>query len=207
MMVGTVDGAAIDDDAREVYVADTYLDGRILVFDMDTYKFKRGWGAYGKPLSEIDPHPILKSDGHPTYLPPPAPPPKDFLGHVTIGIANDGLVYAADRHGDRIQVFTKQGKFQKEFFVAPQTLDRGSAGGQAFSADPQQRYIFVSDIMNNVVWILNRQDGTTLGHFGFLGHTGGGFQWLHMVATDSKGNVYTGEVDTGMRVQRFVPVK
>jgi hypothetical protein len=25
-----------------------------------------------------------------------------------------------------------------------------------------------------------------------------------MVATDSKGNVYTGEVDTGKRVQRFL---
>jgi hypothetical protein len=27
---------------------------------------------------------------------------------------------------------------------------------------------------------------------------------VHMVATDSKGNVYTGEVDTGKRVQRFL---
>jgi len=26
-----------------------------------------------------------------------------------------------------------------------------------------------------------------------------------MVATDSKGNVYTGEVDTGKRVQKFKP--
>jgi hypothetical protein len=58
--------------------------------------------------------------------------------------------------------------------------------------------------MNNVVWIVNRAEGQTLGHFGFFSHAGGGFHWLHMVATDSKGNVYTGEVDTGKRVQRFV---
>jgi hypothetical protein len=44
---------------------------------------------------------------------------------------------------------------------------------------------------------VNRADGKTLGHFGFAGTFGGGFHWIHMVATDSKGNVYTGEVDTG----------
>jgi len=30
-----------------------YLGGRVMVFDMDTFKFKRGWGAYGHKLSEI----------------------------------------------------------------------------------------------------------------------------------------------------------
>ena len=30
---------------------------------------------------------------------------------------------------------------------------------------------------------------------------------LHMIATDSKGNIYTGEVWNGERVQRFEPVK
>jgi len=51
---------------------------------------------------------------------------------------------------------------------------------------------------------VDRATGTTLDHFGFFSHAGGGFHWLHMVATDSKGNVYTGEVDTGKRVQRFL---
>ena len=36
------------------------------------------------------------------------------------------------------------------------------------------------------------------------GRSGGGLHWVHMVATDSKGNVYTGKVDTGKRVQRFL---
>jgi hypothetical protein len=27
---------------------DNYLAGRVMVFDMDTFRFKRGWGAYGK---------------------------------------------------------------------------------------------------------------------------------------------------------------
>ncbi|HYK79456.1 MAG TPA: hypothetical protein VEU95_07495, partial [Micropepsaceae bacterium] len=79
-----------------------------------------------------------------------------------------------------------------------------STGGMALSPLPDQRYLYVSDIMNNVIWIVNRADGKTIGHFGFAGHSGGGLHWVHMVATDSRGNVYTGEVDTGKRVQRFM---
>jgi hypothetical protein len=32
----------------------------------------------------------------------------------------------------------------------------------------------------------------------------GDFHWLHQVSLDSQGNIYTGEVDTGKRVQKFV---
>ena len=195
IMVGRVEGGEFDEAARELYVTDSYLRGRVLVFDMDTLKFKRGWGAYGKPLSEIKFDPMAK------YV-PNGPPAKDFLGHLTVTVSRDGFVYAADRIADRIQVYTKAGKFVREFWVAPETLDRGSTGGMAMS--PDQRFIYVSDIMNNVIWIVNRADGKTLGHFSFFGHSGGGLHWVHMVATDSKGNVYTGEVDTGKRVQCFL---
>ncbi len=196
MIVGRIEGGEFDEQARELFVTDSYLRGRVLVFDMDTMKFKRGWGAYGKPLSQIQFVPGAKYD-------PKGPPAKDFLGHITLTVSRDGYVYAADRVSDRIQVYTKEGKFVREFTVAPETLDRGSTGGMALSPGGQ-RFMYVSDIMNNVVWIVNRADGKVLGHFGFSGHSGGGFHWIHMVATDSHGNVYTGEVDTGKRVQRFL---
>ena len=194
-IVGRIEGGEFDEDARELYVTDSYLKGRVLVYDMDTLKFKRGWGAYGKPLSEIKFDPNAKYD-------PKGPPAKDFLGHLTITVSRDSFVYAADRIADRIQVYTKAGKYVREYTVAPETLDRGSTGGMALS--PDQKFIYVSDIMNNVVWIVDRMTDKTVGHFGYFGHTGGGFHWIHMVATDSKGNVYTGEVDTGKRVQRFL---
>ena len=38
-----------------------------------------------------------------------------------------------------------------------------------------------------------------------MGENGGQFFGLHMIAVDSKGNIYTGEVFAGERVQRFVP--
>lgn len=196
-IVGNIEGGDIDEKSHEIFLTDSYLRGRVLVYDLETLKFKRGWGAYGKPLSEI-------STQAPEKYNPANPPAKDFLGHVTLGLTNDGLLYAADRMDDRIQVFTEQGKFVKEFKVAPETLDRGSTGGLAFSPPPEQRYLYVSDIMNNVVWIVNRKEGQVVGHFGFAGHNGGGFHWIHMVATDARGNVYTGEVDSGKRVQRFL---
>ena len=38
-----------------------------------------------------------------------------------------------------------------------------------------------------------------------MGQNGGQFFGLHMIAVDSKGNIYTGEVFNGERVQRFRP--
>ena len=198
LIIGGLEELRLDEERRELYAADSYLGGRILVYDMDTLQFKRGWGAYGKPLAEISTGPGGQYN--------PKEPAKDFLGHVTLNIARDGTVYAADRPSNRIQVFTREGKYLKEFFVATETLDRGSAGGVAFSADPQQRYMFISDIQNNTIWILNRQDGKVLSRIGSTGNWAGQFHGLHMIATDSKGNIYTGEVQAGERVQKFVPV-
>ena len=135
---------------------------------------------------------------------------KEFAGHLTLHISKDGFVYHADRNANRIQVMTKDGKFVKEFSVALQTGNarpaRGSTGGVAFSADAAQRFLFISDITNNKIWIVNRQDGKTVGSIGGMGENGGLFFGLHMIASDSRGNIYTGEVFNGERVQRFVPV-
>jgi DNA-binding beta-propeller fold protein YncE len=201
MIVGQIEEVRLDEPAHELYCADNYLGGRIMVFDLDTLQFKRGWGAYGHTLSEIS-----TDDADRAYT-PGGPMPKEFRNHLTLNISKDGLVYAADRGGNRIQVFTKQGKFLKEFTLATMTGNRGSAGGVAFSADPKQRFLFISDISNNKVWFLTREDGKVLGSIGSAGDNGGQFHGLHMIATDSKGDIYTGEVQAGERVQRFVPLK
>ena len=88
--------------------------------------------------------------------------------------------------------------------LAPSTGGGGSAGGVAFSADEDQRYLFISDRMNGKVWFLNRDDGEVVGSVGSMGENGGQFFGLHMIAVDSQGFIYTGEVDS-FRVQRFVP--
>lgn len=63
------------------------------------------------------------------------------------------------------------------------------------------------DISNNTVWILNREDGKAMGRVGSAGNNGGQFHGLHMLSVDSRGSIYTGEVQAGERVQRFLLMK
>jgi hypothetical protein len=198
MIVQGIEEIRLDEVARELYAA--YLGGRVMVFDLDTFTFKRGWGAYGHTLAEI-----TTNDADRAYT-PGGPEPKEFRGHLTLNISNDGLVYAADRNANRIHVTTKQGKFLKEFIVAPKTGVGGSTGGVMFSPDKQQRLLYISDLTNNHIWFLNRDDGKIIGQMGSMGENGGQFFGLHMIAVDSKGIIYTGEVFQGERVQRFIPV-
>jgi hypothetical protein len=201
MIVGQIEEIRLDEPNHELYAADSYLGGRVMVFDLDTLAFKRGWGAYGHKLSEI-----TANDADRAYT-PGGPMPKEFRGHLTLNFSNDGLVYAADRNANRIHVTTKDGKFLKEFVIAPQTGEGGSTGGVAFSPDKQQRLLFISDLTNNHIWFLNREDGKILGQMGSMGENAGQWYGLHMIAVDSKGVIYTGEVFAGERVQRFLPVK
>jgi len=200
MIVGGLEEIRVDEAANEIYVLDNYLNGRLLVFSLDKFEFKRGWGAYGKPLSQIS-----TNDADGEYK-PGGPMPKEFAGHVTFNFSNDGMVYIADRVANRIQVTDKQGKYQgKEFIIAPYTGIGGATGGVAFSPDKEQRFLYISDLTNNHIWFLNRADGKVVGTLGQMGESGGQFFGLHMIATDSRGTIYTGEVFAGQRVQRFVP--
>ena len=201
-LLGGASAIQVDENAREVYFADGSLNRRIVVYDSETGKFKRGWGAYGIPLSEIE-----NSIPNDRYD-PSAPPSKQFRGPlVGLRLSNDGLLYVSDRGNDRIQVFTKQGKFVKEFFVAPNTLGPGSAAGLTLSRDQKQKYLFVADGSNNVVWVLNRNDGSVATRFGHRGHDSGQFSNLETIELDSHGNIYTGEVKYNNRAQKFIPVK
>ncbi len=201
MIVGNIEEIRLDEPVHELYATDSYLGGRVMVFDLDTLQFKRGWGAYGRPLSEMS-----TDDADRNYT-PGGPEPKEFRGHLTLNISKDGYVYAADRMANRIQVTTKEGKYIKEFVLAPMTGQGGSTGGVAFSPDKAQRFLFISDLTNNHIWFLTRDEGTVVGKIGTMSQNGGQFMGLHMIAVDSKGNIYTGEVSNGERVQRFVAAK
>jgi DNA-binding beta-propeller fold protein YncE len=214
MIVGGIEEVRLDEPAHELYTADNYLGGRVMVFDLDTFAFKRGWGAFGHKLSEIT------TDDKDREYTPGGPNPKEFRNHLTLNISRDGFVYAADRGANRIDVTTKDGKYIKSFMLAPKTGvppqpdhplpntgKEGAPGGVAFSPDPMQRFLFISDLSNNTIWFLNRDDGKVVGRLGSMGQNGGLFFGLHMEAVDSKGNIYTGEVFNGERVQRFIPVR
>src|SRR6266446_5668689 len=120
-----------------------------------------------------------------------------------IALANDGMLYVCDRQQDRVQVFTTDGKFQNEHFFAKNTLASGSTWEIAFSRDPAQRFIYLTDGQNERVRIVERSTMKELTTFGRGGRQPSEFFGVHSIATDSKGNIYTTETYEGKRVQKF----
>ncbi len=198
-LLGRPAGLEVDEAAHELYVSDGYMNKRVIVFDSETLKFKRMWGGYGNVPNDTNPGPYVFN--------PSAPHDQQFRSPVHCAhIANDGLVYVCDRANDRIQVFTKAGKFIKEFYVRPETLEAGTICDVGFSKDPGQAYLLMADCTNDVIWTLRRSDGAVLGTLGHSGRNAGQFHAVHVMVQDSAGNLYTGEVDTGKRLQKFLLV-
>ena len=189
----------VDPETHEVYIADGYLNRRVIVFDADTGEYKRHWGAFGNvPDDTVDTSEYL----------PDAEPLQAWHNPVhAVRIANDGLVYVADRMGNRIHVFNKDGSFVQEGRFAAWTIGgQGAAWDIELSGDPQQQWLFAADGANKKVWILQRDSLEVVGSFGHGGRQAGQFEWVHNVAADSFGNLFTAEVNTGKRVQKWVPV-
>jgi len=192
---GRVAKIFVDQKANEAYIADGYLNKRVAVLDADTGKMKRWWGAYGNKPDD-------------TPLPPynPAnPPAQQFYNPVHCAdMSVDRMIYVCDRVGDRLQVFTPEGKFVKEQWYEKNTLNAGSVWDIAFSKDAQQKYIFMADGVNEKVKIIDRQTLEELTTFGDGGRYPGQFYGVHSIAIDSKGNLYTTETYEGKRIQRFL---
>ena len=70
-------------------------------------------------------------------------------------------------------------------------------------AHPAQTFIFIADGANNQIVTLLRETGEPLATFGRAGRMAGQFKWVHNIAIDSKGNLYTAEVGFGRRAQKF----
>jgi DNA-binding beta-propeller fold protein YncE len=204
----------VDRAANELYVADGYVNHRVIVFDTETGAYKRHWGAYGKKpddsyfqkAGERLPGPFsgaVQNENRPSQYDPDGPPPPQFRIVHAVRISNDGLVYVCDRTNDRIQVFHKDGTFVQEAFVEKHTFGSGSVWDIGFSADPQQTYLVVPDGTNQQVYLLLRKSLEVVGTFGGAGHWAGQFYGAHNLAIDSKGNLYITETYEGKRVQRF----
>jgi DNA-binding beta-propeller fold protein YncE len=180
----------VDPTDNEVYIADGYGNHRIIVFDADTGKFKRQWGAYGKPPTDDDIGPYD----------PAAKPAHQFRIAHCVRVSKDGFVYVCDRLNNRIQVFKKDGTYVTEWIYDKETLQSGSVGSIAFWPDAKQTLLGINDMGNSQIRFVNRADGKVVGNFGWYDSWAGELMRPHEAAFDSEGNLYTSE---DYRVQKF----
>jgi len=192
--LGSPADVAVDVAAKEVFAADGYANRRVAVFDSETGAYKRHWGAYGKPPSD---------EKTPPY--DPGKPPSPQFGNPVhcIRLSADGLIYVCDRTHNRLQVFRKDGTFVSEHVFEKNTRGNGSVYDLVFSPDREQKFIYMVDGMNGEIRIVARASYETLARFGRPGRQAGQFTAVHNITVDRQGNIYTAEVNTGQRVQKF----
>jgi hypothetical protein len=213
--LGAPANIVLDSAANELYVADGYVNHRIIVFDAATGAYKRHWGAYGNVpddgfftrSGETLPGPfrgVVQNENRPSQYEPNGPPSPQFRIVHAVRIANDGLVYVCDRTNDRLQVFTKEGRFVREAVIAKDTLGSGSVWDVGFSTDPKQAFLFINDGTNQLVYVVDRETLQVVSTFGGAGHWAGQFYGAHNLAVNSKGDLFIGETYEGKRVQKFL---
>ena len=182
---------AVDPTNGDVYIADGYGNHRVVVFDKNK-NYLRQIGGVGTGNGQFAP----TGGGHP---------------HCVV-IGKDNLVYACDRGNDRINVYQKDLTFVRAIPIIPGTFALGTAGSAwdvDFSPDQAQTFMYESDGGNEIMWIMDHASAlaglpnSILSGFGRPGHMAGDFTFLHMMAIDSKGNLYAGETVGGRRIQKF----
>lgn len=205
----------------DLYIADGYGNHRVIVVDAETGQYERHWGAYGtRPVDDAaadsagpfaeDRDAVLEGTGTPDYFRNPV--------HC-VRVADDGTIYVCDRPNNRIQVFDQDAGtlvpcdntaksegtcgFVTEKFLRADTLGPGSVWDLDTSSDAQQSCLHNVDGSNQHLDTLLRSSLEVLDTIGRNGRLAGEFHWVHNVAVDSRGNIYTAEVDTGKRAQKF----
>jgi hypothetical protein len=173
---------------NELFVADGYGNDRVAVFDADTGRFKRMWGAFGNKPVDNDSCTVVAPKAFPD-----GPGALGFNVVHAIRVSRDGMVYVADRENRRVQLFTTDGKFVKQLLKT----DTPFARNLTLSPDPEQRFLYVGN--GQEIAIVDRKAFEIAGSIKVPGQIGGG----HQIATDSKGNLYIAQTGSGFQKLAF----
>ena len=175
---------------NEAFVADGYVNRRVIVLDADTGAFKRMWGAYGNPPDDAAPTSCRRGAGP----------------HSSIGARHPRLERRpgrrADRINDRLPLFV-DGNFQHEIFVERKTSCSAPRSRSRSHPTPRSS-ISIWPMPATGRSNLRSQNDAKGGQFRADRSLRRPVHLLHNVAVDSQGNLYTAEVGTGRRVQKFL---
>ena len=180
-----------------MFVADGYGNRRVIVFDAETGAYKRHWGAYGKKPND---------DKQAAYDPARAAV-QQFANPVHCAKPSQRRPGLCLRPHQQPHPGVQEGRHLRDRMVLSTSRPWAPARSGTWTSGPTptRRWLLNIDGENNLVRILQRSDGKVVGSFGRSGRQAGNFHWVHSIAVDSKGNIYTGEVDNGKRVQKFKP--
>lgn len=182
----------------QILIADGYSNRRVIRFDAADGGFAGYWGAYAEP-----PEAVTEENSGDPY----DPESKRFADIVHCVVpTGDGFVYVCDRRNNRAQLFRQDDdgdlSFVRDIVISADSGATGTATDIALS--PDGRFVYVADMVNSRIWILDRESHEPIAAIGRIGRQAGQFTWLHSIDVDAAGNLYATEVYTGRRIQKLV---
>lgn len=186
---------AFDSDDN-IYVSDGYINSRVAKFDKKGNWIK-SWGSRGPGGSRANENPGQLNTPH------------------SIGVDRENRVYVADRNNRRIQVFDRDGNFQRFIVlnaiydkkrqpvlgnVNPNAPDETQPWTICITNGPTQ-YLYSSDSEPGRIYKLTL-DGTIVGVLGESGHDVNQFNWLHAIACPSENLLWVADMNN-WRVQKL----
>jgi hypothetical protein len=192
---GSTDVAFDADD--NIYVSDGYVNSRVAKFDKHG-NWVKSWGVRGSG----GPH---GTDN-----------PGSFNTPHNIGVDRQNNVYVADRGNRRIQVFDRDGTFQRFLLLnAPYDKKRHPVLGNLNPNLPDEtqpwticitngptQYLYTSDQEPGRIYKMTL-DGKIVGMLGESGHELGQFSWIHGIACPSEDVLYVADMNN-WRVQKLL---
>jgi sugar lactone lactonase YvrE len=187
---------AFDSDDN-IYVSDGYTNSRVAKFDKHG-NWVKSWGERGPSGQHANENPGQFNVPH------------------NIGIDRQNNVYVADRQNRRIQVFDRDGSFQRFIILnVPYDKTRHPVIGNLSPNLPDEttpwticitqgatQYLFTNDSEPGRVYKI-AMDGKILGYFGESGHDLGQFNWAHGLACPSENTLYVADMNN-WRVQKIL---
>jgi len=188
------------DQAGDIFISDGYVNSRVAMFDKNGDWVKQ-WGTPGRDKSQFNtPH--------------------------SLAVDAQGNVYVADRGNRRIQVFTSDGTYLREFAIDvpvpagarpamgnPILPDSPPLPGGNLSMSPgapdalcitpgPDPVMYVADLFPGRLYKLSLE-GKVLGVYGRSGKQLGQFGWVHQLACVSQNEVWSAEL-LNWRIQKLI---